>query len=230
MISGAPPVALRRVNYYEDFQFVGLFDPNPDFPFCGPKELCIEGRELGFSWADYGLSISGWSVKQGQLAAAGTEAATVAAGNGLKAAVIRVPRGGMIGPVPGNVQARLFSVQYFGDDDAIDPLAEVREFCKTVRGRVADKRKLLTEKRNSARGAVLVFAVLAALSLLAMIVMRSGVMIVPLVAFGCLALWKKLSLSGIETELVKYGGGPARPPVAVKASVQPVLRRCPSSS
>src|SRR5208283_3055577 len=152
VISGAPPVALRRVNYYEDFQFVGMFDPHPDYPFSGPKELYVESRQLGVSWMDYGLSITAWSVKQGQLAAAGAEAATVAAFNGLKAAVIRVPRAGMIGPVPGDLQARLFSVMYFGDGDAIDPFAEVREFCKTVKGRVGDKRKLLTEKHNSARG------------------------------------------------------------------------------
>ena len=66
----------------------------------------------------------------------------MAAFNGLKAAVIRVPRGGMIGPVPGDLQARLFSVLYFGEGDAVDPFAELREFCKTVKGRVADKRKL----------------------------------------------------------------------------------------
>lgn len=229
VISGARPVALRRVNYYEDFQFVGLFDPNPDYPFSGPKELCIEGRELGLSWTDFGLSISEWSVKQGQIAAVGDEAATVAAVNGLKAAVIRVPRDGMIGPVPGDLQARLFSVVYFGDDaDAIDPFAEVREFCKTVKGRVADKRKLLTDKHNSARGAVLVFTVLAAISLLAMIAMRSGGMVVPLAVFGALAIWKKLSLSGIDAELVKYGGGPPPPkPVPVKAAATPVIAPAP---
>jgi type IV secretory pathway TraG/TraD family ATPase VirD4 len=228
VISGAPPVALRRVNYYEDFQFVGLFDPNPDYPFSGPKELCIEGRELGLSWTDFGLSISAWSVKQGQLAAAGDEAATVAAFNGLKAAVIRVPRAGMIGPVAGDLQARLFSVLYFGDgDNAVDPFAEVREFCKTVKGRVADKRKLLTEKRNSAAGAALVFAVLAGISLLAMIFMRSGVMIAPVAVFGALAIWKKLSHSGINAELVKYGGGPVRPPVIAPPSVQPAITPAP---
>jgi type IV secretory pathway TraG/TraD family ATPase VirD4 len=236
VISGAPPVALRRVNYYEDFQFVGLFDPNPDFPFSGPKELCIEGRELGLSWTDFGLSISGWSVKQGQLAAGGAEAATVAASNGLKAAVIRVPRAGMIGPVPGDLQARLFSVMYFGDGDVIDPFAEVREFCSKVKGRVADKRKLLTEKRNSARGAMLVFAILAALSLLAAIGMRSTFMIAPVIVFAALAIWKKLSLSGIDAELVKYGGRQAPKPAPAKAAaaavgalppVQPVAAHAP---
>jgi hypothetical protein len=33
VISGARPVALRRVNYFEDYQFAGLFDPHPDHPF-----------------------------------------------------------------------------------------------------------------------------------------------------------------------------------------------------
>src|ERR1039458_3564185 len=171
VISGAPPVALRRVNYYEDFQFMGLFDPNPDYPFSGPKELGVEARQLGVSWADYGLSITAWSVTQGQLAAAGDEAATVGAFNGMKTAVIRVPRTGMIGPVTGDLQARLFSVLYYGDgDDAIDPLAEVREFCKTVKGRVTGKQKALTEKRRSSKVAVWIFAFLAAAVLLAMIV------------------------------------------------------------
>jgi type IV secretory pathway TraG/TraD family ATPase VirD4 len=238
VIAGAPPVALRRVNYYEDFQFMGLFDPNPDYPFSGPKELCVEGSQIGLSLTDFGLSISAWSVKQGQIAAAGAEAALVVAVNGMAAAVIRVPRAGMIGPVPGDLQARLFSVLYYGDDDAIDPFAEVREFCKKVKGRVADKRKILTDKRNSARGAILVLAVLAAVMLLAAIVMRSGVMIVPALAFGGLALWKKVALSGIDAEFVKYGGGPARPPVVVKAppaqpaiappTVQPVLTPAPA--
>ena len=229
VIAGAPPVALRRVNYYEDFQFVGQFDPNPDFPFCGPKELCVEGRELGFSWTDFGLSISGWSVKQGQLAAAGAEAATVAAFNGLKAAVIRVPRGGMIGPVPGDVQARLFSVQYFGDGDAIDPFAEVREFCNKVKGRVADKRKILTDKRKSAVGAMAVFAVLAAVMLLAALGMQSAFMAVPALAFGGLALWKKIALTGIDAELVNYGGAPAPKPVPVKAAAAPVIAPTPAA-
>jgi len=226
VISGAPPVALRRVNYYEDFQFMGLFDPNPDYPFSGPKELCVEGRQLGLSWTDFGLSISGWSVTQGQLADAGAEAATVAAFNGLKAAVIRVPRGGMIGPVPGDLQARLFSVLYYGDgDDAIDPFAEVREFCKTVKGRVADKQKILKDKRNSAAGAAFVFAVLAVVVLLAMIVLRSAspILILSLAVFAGIAVWKKAVLSGINAELVKYGVGPVRAPVAVKVSAQPVL-------
>jgi hypothetical protein len=218
------------VNYYEDFQFMGLFDPNPDYPFSGPKELCVEGSELGLSLTDFGLSISAWSVKQGQIAAGGAEAALVAAVNGMAAAVIRVPRAGMIGPVPGDLQARLFSVFYYGDDDAsIDPFAEVREFCRKVKGAVADKQKALAEKRSSSRVAVWVFTFLAAVVLLAMILTRSAPagMMLPLIAFGGLAIWKKVALSGIDAELVKYGVGPVRAPVALKAAAQHVITPAP---
>jgi hypothetical protein len=144
----------------------------------------------------------------------------------MAAAVIRVPRAGMIGPVPGDLQARLFSVLYYGDDDdAIDPFAEVREFCKKVKGRVTDKQKVLTDKRSSSRVAVWVFTFLAAVVLLAMIVTRSASagMMLPLIAFGGLAIWKKVALSGIDAELLNYGVGPVRPPVAVKAAPQPVI-------
>jgi hypothetical protein len=132
----------------------------------------------------------------------------------------------MIGPVPGDLQARLFSVLYYGDDDdAIDPFAEVREFCKKVKGRVTDKQKVLTDKRSSSRVAVWVFTFLAAVVLLAMIVTRSASagMMLPLIAFGGLAIWKKVALSGIDAELLNYGVGPVRPPVAVKAAPQPVI-------
>ena len=238
VISGAPPVALRRVNYYEDFQFMGLFDPNPDYPFSGPKELCIEGRQLGLSWVDYGLSLGAWSVTQGQLAAVGAEAATVLAFNGLKAAVIRVPRGGMIGPVPGDLQARLFSVLYYGDGDAaMDPFAEVREFCRKVKGRVADKRRRDRSTRNvipSRRRGDFVFAVLAEVVVAAgddcPALGRLAILILALAVFAGIAVWKKAALSGINAELVKYGVGPAPAPVVVKSApviapptVQPVI-------
>ncbi len=54
VISGARPLALKRVNYYEDYQFIGLFDPAPDFPFAAPKELCVDGRQMGLSLPEFG--------------------------------------------------------------------------------------------------------------------------------------------------------------------------------
>src|SRR5713226_4672364 len=93
VIAGARPVALRRVNYFEDFEFVGLFDPPPDYPYTAPKELTIEGRTLGLSLAAFGLRLGGWSITAGQIAAAGDEGAlVVTTADGTAAARIRVPR------------------------------------------------------------------------------------------------------------------------------------------
>ncbi len=143
----------------------------------------------------------------------------------------------MIGPVPSPAIAcrrGCFPCSIYGDGAAtlIDPFAEVREFCAKVKGRVGDKRKLLTEKRNSARRAVLVFAVLAVIVLLAMIVTQSASvgMILPLIAFGGLAIWKKVALSGIDAELLNYGGGPALAPVTVKAATPVALTPAPQST
>jgi hypothetical protein len=51
-------VFLRRVNYYEDFQFLDLFDPHPDYPFTGPKQLTVEAGEIVGSLAQFGLQIA----------------------------------------------------------------------------------------------------------------------------------------------------------------------------
>jgi len=47
VISGARPVALRRVNYFEDFQFTGLFDPHPDHPLIAPMVAVVHGKDMG---------------------------------------------------------------------------------------------------------------------------------------------------------------------------------------
>ena len=134
VISGARPVALRRTNYYEDYQFFGLFDPHPDHPFTPWRELCVEGRQLGFSLAEVGLRIGGWSIKQRQLVRAGDEAATVLRdGSITPAARIRVPRIGLIATVQGGGEGgdlppgALFSLRHYEDGAAlIDPFSEIR--------------------------------------------------------------------------------------------------------
>src|ERR1035438_558653 len=86
VISGARPVALRRVNYYEDFQFMGLFDPNPDYPqSTGPKELSIDAGQMGpyvnlFQGGLGLLQISSWPISPGQMVTAGDAAAVVEIG------------------------------------------------------------------------------------------------------------------------------------------------------
>ena len=156
IISGARPVAVRRVNYYEDFEFVGLFDPPPDYPYTAPKELTIEGRTLGLSLAAFGLRLGGWSITAGQIKAAGAEGAlVVTTADGEPAARIRVPRGGMITTVQGISggdvpEGPLFSLMYYEDGTGLtDPFAEVRAFCDQITAALKAKQQEEDEKRRA---------------------------------------------------------------------------------
>jgi type IV secretory pathway TraG/TraD family ATPase VirD4 len=171
VISGARPVALRRVNYYEDYQFIGLFDPHPDYPFTPWRDLCVEGRYLGISLAQYGLRLGGWSIEQGQLAAGGDAAAPIASiTTGIPAAWVRVPRLGLITMVQGGgdgemPQGPLFSLRHYEDGAAlIDPFAEIRAFCAAS----LRPKEIAAPRKHSAR--VAVFASLAAIVILAIAV------------------------------------------------------------
>lgn len=173
VISGARPLFLRRVNYYEDFQFLELFEPHPDYPFTGPKELTVKAGEIVGSLAQFGLQIGSWSITPAQTVVAGDEAAVVTTGTGTRAACIRIPRGGLIAAVQGCFDGRifpaspLFSPRYFEDGAAqIDPFAEVTEFCNQLKGAVATKQQALAAKKRSIRRALIALAVLAGILVL----------------------------------------------------------------
>lgn len=144
VISGARPLALRRVNYYEDFEFMGLFDPHPDYPFTGPKELTVDGRSMEPLYLSYfgeqgiGLRIAEWPIKAGQMVTAGDPAALIVTEGGGKAGCIRVVRGGMISAVPGSGKAvpagPLFTLLYYEDGaDLLDPFADIAGFGVNLR-------------------------------------------------------------------------------------------------
>jgi type IV secretory pathway TraG/TraD family ATPase VirD4 len=137
VISGARPVALRRVNYYEDFLFMGLFDPHPDHPFTGPKELTVDGANIGVLFLSLfkplNLSVTEWRIKPGQMVMAGEPALVVGTKGGAASARITVPRAGMVVEVPGQNNAMpegpLFSMLYYEDGAAVlDPFAELAEY------------------------------------------------------------------------------------------------------
>ncbi len=154
VISGARPLALRRVNYYEDYQFMGLFDPPPDFPFTAPKELCVEGSQLGLSLAEFGLKVGAWSVTAGLIAASNDGAASIVTGDGKDAACIRVPRAGLVTTVPAGGAADvpagpLFSLRYYEDGAAlIDPFAELRALCAAIAKQREDEKRRAEEQRR----------------------------------------------------------------------------------
>jgi type IV secretory pathway TraG/TraD family ATPase VirD4 len=160
VISGARPVAVRRVNYYEDLQFVGLFDPHPDFPGkLQLREVSVDSRLLtpymeflllpNRNWlggrSDTTFRIEEWLIAGGELVSAGDSVAKTTAGD------IKAPYAGLITTVPGRnskdgvPNGPLFSLRYFEDGTpATNPFADVITDCqRDYRGLVAigDKRK-----------------------------------------------------------------------------------------
>lgn len=141
VISGERTVALRRVNYYEDFHFVGRFEPHPDFPYdLRAKELCVNGEALSplvdcltFDGKPR-VAISEWLVEVGQMVVAGKAVASVTA-MGHPAGTILAPRTGMITAVPGRDAAggiphgALLWLMFEDNGEKIfDPFANVSEF------------------------------------------------------------------------------------------------------
>lgn len=154
VISGSRPVALRRVNYFEDYQFIGLFDPHPDYPYTAPKELTVEGRSIASSLIEFGLSIDGWSIRSEGVARGGDEAALVViTSNKTPVGHVRVPRNGLIATVEGvtgeNIpDGRLFSLLHYEDGgEVFDPFAELRAFFDKVRAKIAANKEAAERKK-----------------------------------------------------------------------------------
>jgi len=129
VISGARPVALRRVNYFEDFQFMGLFDPHPDHPMIEPQDLFVASSGMG-NYEKFFMkhvNTGSWLIKAGDAVAAGQPLLPLRFG--------KEPFGYIHSPLAGKIKgiARkpaeggdLFAVQYFeGGGGAIDPFADV---------------------------------------------------------------------------------------------------------
>jgi hypothetical protein len=167
VISGARPVPLRRVNYYEDFQFMGLFDPHPDHPFIGPKELTVDAGAIGkylryFGDNGLGLYIAEWKIAPGQMVAAGDPAALVSM-NGTKACVtgVMVPRAGIISAVQGGGDSKapagpLFSMRYFEDGAGmLDPFSETASWTERIRVSLREQRDAENKKATKIVGATL---------------------------------------------------------------------------
>src|ERR1017187_533650 len=193
VISGARPVALRRVNYYEDFQFMGLFDPNPDYPFLGGgKELSIDAGQMGpyvnLFQAGLGLlQISSWPISPGQMVTAGDAAAVVVTEQGTDVGRIRVPRAGMItavssGAVP---QGRMFSLRYFEDGaEMIDPFADLAKWRESLKAVLKKQR----EDVIKSAGRIAIGVVVAMFVMVVIGASASGAGAAALIAFAFLGI------------------------------------------
>jgi len=168
VISGAPPVALRRVNYYEDFQFMGLFEPNPDYPqSTGPKELTV-GADGMLRWRWYFenklLKLGPWAIAQGRTVEGGFAAAPLLTSVDVAAGNLRAPRGGMISAVtsPASFGSPLFSIRYYEDGAAlIDPFAEVAAYHENYKQEMIAKREKLKSSSGVPAFIALAFMIVA---------------------------------------------------------------------
>jgi type IV secretory pathway TraG/TraD family ATPase VirD4 len=168
VIAGAPPVALRRVNYYEDFQFMGLFDPNPDYPqSTGPKELTV-GADGMQRWQWYFenklLKLGPWAIAQGRTVEGGFAAAPLLTSADVAFGNLRAPRAGMISAVtsPAAFGSPLFSLRYYEDGAAlIDPFAEVAVYHENYKVETIAKREKLKSTSAVPAFAALAFMIVA---------------------------------------------------------------------
>jgi type IV secretory pathway TraG/TraD family ATPase VirD4 len=195
VISGARPVPLRRVNYYEDFQFMGLFDPHPDHPFIAPKILTVETSVMGknliyFGENALGLQIKEWLVTAGGMVAAGDPVAVIATEQGTPTGHhIRAPRAGMIAavhnrnPMPAGP---LFSLRYFEDNGLMmDPFADMAVWRQQMKDLMTKQRTEVV--KSASRIALVMLGVTVAVAIIGgMIWGDGGAILLGVIGFACL--------------------------------------------
>ena len=148
LVSGADPMIVRRMNYFEDPFFIDCFSPHPDHVFTPAVSYSLEGKLL---WeqlenADARDEITKWLLAPGQVAIHGQVAAIV--GDDPSARLF-VPLFGKVTAtacVPfyrfpdGNIRSpttHLFTVKSYPQwtqDSGVDPFAEIRALPR--RGRI----------------------------------------------------------------------------------------------
>ena len=139
VISGARPFPIRRVNYFEDYSFIALFDPLPDFPLRPWVHHVVDAREMTELINTYKLRILAWTRMEGMIAGSGDEVAGVTSDlKELAAVSIVAPHAGLItgterleGRMP---PGPLFSMRYYEDGVAlVDPFAQLKSFCESLK-------------------------------------------------------------------------------------------------
>src|SRR5712664_29641 len=189
VISGERAIALRRVNYFEDYRFARCFEPHPDFPpaLCW-KEVtvtCTGFVPYDQYFASDGVAesqITGWPVETGEFVSAGDPVVVLKYED--IAVSVRAPYTGMITKLPAERQGGkltwLFGVRYSdtGEPEA-DPFHDFAEFAK---GFTTGIRTRLARARRS----VLLAVVLGLIFVIALIgTQQLGV----LVLIGLVAVW-----------------------------------------
>ena len=216
VISGARPVALRRVNYYEDFQFMGLFDPHPDHPLIEAKKAVITGESAGdlARLFDGKFKLLGWLRPPGALVGAGEPVGFCSEGADVTAEGARLlaPRAGAFkGIAAGFTQGPLFQVEFYEDGSPlIDPFADLRAWQKKAAEKLAQamaaKRRELTGMLGLARLAAGLFGFFAACALFLEVIEPSAGAVAALIGLGAVAIATGIRAHNLSAQLKPYGG------------------------
>lgn len=175
LIAGQSPVAFRRVNYYEDLQFIGYFQSHPDHAFSAPRrhEISSSGLE---PYRSHIQSLS-WTpaVFRGDVVLAGE---VIAYAHSIP---VRAPRAGRIVDLPipldlnltgrlalpgmspnkpalmDSLRARLdphqifiggFEILYYENgEQPLDPFADLAAYCRNMDMEKVTKEREVTERK-----------------------------------------------------------------------------------
>jgi type IV secretory pathway TraG/TraD family ATPase VirD4 len=165
VISGARPVVLRRVNYYEDFLFMDLFDPHPDHAMIARKVVCVNGKDMGGLTFLFDqklgarFKLAGWLCRGGDIVKAGQPLGVITGYGEKRVGYLRAPRAGRFKAFASEfTEGLLYEVECY---DSAEP--QTRPFDDMVEGAEAFTGVIREQKRSATLAAVLfsLFAVLA---------------------------------------------------------------------
>lgn len=206
VISGARPVALRRVNYYEDFQFTGLFDPHPDHPLIAPQVVCVSGKDMGrlvglFAASPVGLKLAGWERPSGEMVKAGDPVGLISTKKDTVAAHLLASRTGRFRALcDGFSPGPLYQIEYY--DATLPercPFDDLIAFAERFIG-------FIREQKRSATLAAVLFSVFAALALFMAVIGISPVWCVLAgLGFAGVAAFMVVKWKGAAIVLAKCG-------------------------
>jgi type IV secretory pathway TraG/TraD family ATPase VirD4 len=136
---GRQPAPVRRVNYYEDYEFMGLFDPHPDHNIPAVRGAAVRAGYLH----SVGASVEQWLVGEGAQVRQGDAVALVRLPLVPERIALRAPRTGVVTAVRPQVMMLLrlnvanlqpegnwiMAIAYYpalGEEREIDPFADIR--------------------------------------------------------------------------------------------------------
>jgi type IV secretory pathway TraG/TraD family ATPase VirD4 len=166
VISGARPVALRRVNYYEDFLFMDLFDPHPDHAMLGRKVVLVNGEDIGSLTFLFDqklgarFKLTGWLCPSGDIVRAGQPLGVITGYGDKRVGYLRAPRAGRFKAFANEfTEGPLYEVECY---DSAEP--QSRAFVDLAEGAIAFTGVIREQKRSATLAAVL-FSLFAGIAL-----------------------------------------------------------------